>query len=165
MMVQETRTLADGKKQVIEEIFTNDAAYGRRDNLPWRTVQLARPQRAAYSPENVEQKMSLGTCEYVSADDYDGQAASLYSITYLPDADGSRSSGKIWIADATGLTLRQEIQGPANSKLAIDISARYFYGDDVKVPRAAELAEFEKHTRVSQWLLQLQQGHPAAWAP
>src|SRR5271168_4085585 len=75
MMVQETRTLADGKKQVVEEVFTGDAAYGRLDGLPWHTVQLSRPQRVAYSPENVAQKMKLGTCEFAGADDQDGQAA------------------------------------------------------------------------------------------
>ena len=168
IMVDETRTFADGTKQDDKVIYTPNAAYGQRGGGPWNNVQVTRLQRTAYSPETVEKSMSLGTCEFVGTEEEDGgQSASLYAITYLPDEDGSRSSGKIWITDATGLPLRQEMRNPtqANARVAVEILARYSYGDGVKVPRSAEVAEFERRGRAQQWLRQLQLKQPPAWGP
>ena len=168
MMIDETRTFADGTKRNDKVIYTANAAYGQHDGRPWNTVQLTRPQRTAYSPETVEKSMSLGTCEFVGTEDEDGgRSASLYAITYLPDKDGSRSSGKIWIIDATGLPLRQEMQNPTqpNARVAVEISAHYSYGDDVKVPRSAEVAEFERRERTQLWLYQLQLHQSPALGP
>lgn len=168
MMVDETRIFADGTKQDDKVIYTANAAYGQHGSRPWSTVQMTRSQRTAYSPATVEKSMSLGTCEFAGTEDEDGgQSASLYAITYLPDKDGSQSSGKIWINDATGLPLRQEMKNPtqANARVAVEISAHYSYGDDVKVPQSAEVAEFERRERSQLWLYQMQLHQPSAMGP
>ena len=67
----------------------------------------------------------------------------------------------MWISDATGLPLKEEMQDPAppaNAMVANAIAATYTYNDDVQVPAGAELADSTRLFNAAQLLRHLQSG-------
>lgn len=149
MMIQETQTFADGTNQKIEAIFTEDSAYAHVVGRPWMTVNHSRGQRHTLSPEKLVKSMGLTDCTREGSARDEGQATSLYTYDYRPDENANHVSGKIWISDSTALPMRQELSQEletAHHRIPVAISARFSYGDAVKVPtdarRADELRRF-----------------------
>jgi hypothetical protein len=165
VMIMETRTFADGSMRNNELIFTHNTVYGQLDNRSWNSLPILRRQRGAGSPEMAAKTMGLAECHAGEAVAEAGRQATIYTYTYVPDAQGNQASGKIWIADATGLPLRQDLQErskPENQQVAMQISTHYSYDGDVKLPSAAERADMERRAVASSWLRNMQTGHPAA---
>jgi hypothetical protein len=144
LMIQQTKTFADGTKKDIEIIFTENAVYGHDVGKPWLTMNTPRAQRAAPPPDRLVKQMGLAECQRVGPAKDFAEPASFYTYTYVPDSNASHVSGQIWIADLSGLpvqqTLRQE-EETSHSHVPVEISARYTYGDDVKVPNDAQSAD------------------------
>jgi len=161
VLVREMQTFADGTKTDSETIFTENAAYGHRLGHPWNTIQIVLRQRVAPSPEVIARNMKLADCQLLGPTQEAGQQATLYAYDYLPDADGSTTSGKIWISETSGLPLRQELQQRGQQpdpKVAENITAHYFYDSDVQIPLPAIQAENTRRLRVQQWVRDMQDG-------
>lgn len=144
MMIQETQTFADGTNQKIEAIFTEDSAYAHVVGRPWMTVNHSRGQRHPMSPEKLVRNMGLIDCTREGSAKDEGQATSLYTYDYRPDENANHVSGKIWISDSTALPMRQELSQEletAHHHVPVAISARFFYGDAVQVPKDARRAD------------------------
>ena len=160
LKIRETRTLGSGVVKESETIFTVNQAYAHYLGRPWNTTQFLVPERRMKSAGAASQKMQLAECRFVRSDDQGGDAADLYEITYKPDADGSVSTGEIWIANANGLPLRQVLDLNAlhpDPNLPVIIAASFTYGDAVKVPREAQLAEYDRRSRTQQWVKAVQE--------
>ncbi|HEX3810384.1 MAG TPA: hypothetical protein VHW02_11880 [Rhizomicrobium sp.] len=162
IMIDETRTFADGNKTDTKTVFIPGTVYGQVGNRPWSSMQIAQLQRTAQSPEVLEKAMGFSECSVGDQIVEGGQSATTYDFSYAPEADGSQATGEIIIADSTGLPLRQEFeQKPPPANAAAQVSVRYTYGGDVQVPLAAERADNFRRWRVAQWLRDLQAGRPA----
>jgi hypothetical protein len=161
LLIRETKTFGDGTAKSSEAIFTVNQAYAHYVGRLWHTAQILVPERSIKSPEIAAKKMRLDACSLVGAADVNGVPAHLYTFRYLPDADGSVSEGRIWIGDATGLPLRQELYLNAahpDPQKPVQISAVYVYGDTVTVPSGAQLAEYDRRSRTQQWVKAMQEG-------
>ncbi|HLY04732.1 MAG TPA: hypothetical protein VKR31_03195 [Rhizomicrobium sp.] len=101
--------------------------------------------------------MGLSDCAKGDSVQEAGQAATVY--TYDVGTDDNTGSATVWIADSTGLPLREEMQDdkPKPSQ-PVKISAVYAYGSAVQIPKAAELAEQVRLWRVQDQVRALQQG-------
>jgi hypothetical protein len=143
LYIDETKTFADGSTQNDKLVLTLAVVY--KEHLGgWKTAQLKLPQRTAPSVDRVLEDMRLAACMPGASVQQNGQQATLYTYTYLPNADGSVAHGSMWISDTTGLPVHEEMQEggpPANSLVANAISATYVYNEDVRIPRSAELAQ------------------------
>ncbi len=161
MMIRESRFYSDRITRVSEVYFSDNHAYGRYLGNSWNTEQMLVPERRFRSPEAAAQAMRIDDCRLVGPAQSD-QPAHLYSFSYMPDTDGSRSTGGMVIADKSGLPLEQDIvinkENP-DPRLPVKISATFAYGDAVMVPRDAKRAEYERRLHAQQFLLSLQNGH------
>lgn len=165
----ETRTFADGSTHWVETIATANTFYRRTDTTPWTTGQVTVGQRRAGSPERVEKNMGLSNCRLGEdgAANANPAGSYLFLFDYAPDKDGSRPSGEMLISNASGLPLRQDMQEPsqgADAKRPVHFSVVYSYGDDVKVPLGAEVAEHARRNRHAECLRELQEpSSPPVW--
>lgn len=141
-MVRETATFADGRKRVVEAIFTPDIGYARVDQGPWTSMNLVRRQRAAPPGGDLVKRMGLQECG-LSGPDADSKQVSVYSYGYLPDARAGQVTGKMWIDDSSQLPVRQELAQTTASQrnVPVSIEASYTYGDAVAVPTDAVRAD------------------------
>lgn len=142
--ISETKTFADGSKKSSQLFVTSNTAYVSRSRTHWHSVAASRGDRAAPSPDVILANMKLADCTESDGVQEGGQAATLYTYSYQPDANGYVSTGKLWVATASGLPLREDMTDPAppaNRLVATAISSTYLYNGDVVIPRGAELAE------------------------
>jgi len=161
LMIHETKVYADDTTKVSETIFTINQAYAHYIGKPWNTAQFLTRQRSVRSAEVAAKAMRLTNCRLVGTVKT-GEAAHLYAFDYLADEDGTRSTGRMTIADATGLPLEQDIDVNAahpDSRLPVRIAATFAYGDAVKVPLDAQLAEYVRRSSAQHWLRNIQNGH------
>ena len=161
LMIRESRYYSDHTIRVSEVYFTDNHAYGRYTGKPWNTEQMLVPERRFRSAEAAAQAMRLDTCRNVGAANAD-QPAHIYAFNYLPDRDGTQSTGQMVIADKTGLPIEQDIAINAeNSSAAVPykISATFVYGDAVELPADAKRAEYERRAHAQQFLMAIQNGH------
>lgn len=150
----QTETFADGTEKTREKIYTDNTLYiGYGTN--WGTLQLFAAQRRVESPEAVAKNMGLHDCVKGENVEEAGQAATIYSYTVGTDDDSGAAT--VWIADSTGLPLREEMQDdkPKPSR-PLKISAVYVYGANVQIPKAAELAEQVRLWRTYDQVINLQ---------
>jgi hypothetical protein len=165
LLIDETRSYADDTTANIQTVFTSDHAYGRYSGRAWNSVSYRAPERDAKTPAEVARAMRLESCQLIGPTP--GGGAHLYSFTYLPDRDGTRSSGQMTVSDTTGLPLSQEIvlnkAHPGMHDL-IKIVASFTYGDAAKVPRDAALAEIDQRAREQNAIRDLQ-NRSATMAP
>lgn len=146
LLVQRTKTFADGETKNDELIVTENTAY-KLDRGGWTSAGITLYERAVPSPKNILTNMKLADCSQDGHDVVDGQPAMLYSYTYLPDGGGYVAHGRMWISEATNLPVREEFQEPAppaNAKIAKAISATYLYNDDVHIPQTAQLSNSQR---------------------
>lgn len=138
-MIRETKTFADGRKKVVEAIFTPDVGYARVDGGPWTSMNLVLRQRAARSGGDVVKHMGIQECSLSGPDTNLRQPVSVYSFGYLPDPNTGQVTGRMWIDESSRLPIRQELaQAVASQRnLPISIDASYTYGDAVTVPADA----------------------------
>lgn len=164
VMVDESRTFGDGSTKQDYLIFTQNTVYGRHNNS-WSSLPVTRGQRSAGSPELAAKAMGLAECNELGTSNEGGRIVTAYAYTYTPDAYGNGATGKIWIANDTGLPVRQEMQmtgKPANAAVAQLVSTRYTYNEAVLVPVAAQRADVERRLIAYKWLTNLQTNRPAA---
>jgi hypothetical protein len=143
ILIDMTKTFSDGstKKEVI--VVTENTAYGLRRGV-WNSANATKRGRLTPSVSQILLNMQLAECASGGPAQESGLAATLYNFTYLPDDDGYVAHGTIWIADDSGLPLREEMREsapPANQLVATDISATYKYNSDFVIPPGAENAE------------------------
>ena len=138
-MVRETKTFADGRKKVVEAIFTPDLGYARVDGGPWTSMNLVQRQRAARSPADLVKRMGLQDCGLSGSEASAKAPVSIYSYGYLPDSHATQVNGKMWIDNSSQLPIRQELaQAEASQRnLPVSIEASYSYGDTIAVPTDA----------------------------
>jgi len=148
LFIDRSKTFDDGHTITDSMIVTENTAYYRQLTHSWTSAGITVRERAINSPETILKDMRLADCTKGAATTEDGQPATVYTFNYLPGDDGTIASGTLWINSQTGLPLREEFSQsappPANQKVAKTISASYHYGDDVKVPRGAELANQQR---------------------
>jgi hypothetical protein len=148
LFIDRSKTFDDGSTATDKMIVTENTAYYKSDNRAWTSAGITLRERAVGSPQKLLRDMRLAECTKVGSSDDAGQPTSIYTFDYLPGDDGTVASGKIWIADATGLPVREEFSQSAppaaNQKVAKTISANYQYNGDVRVPRGAELADQQR---------------------
>lgn len=142
-MVRETKTFADGRRNVVEAIFTPDIGYARVDGGPWTSMNLVRRQRAARSAGDLVRRMGLQECGLSGPDANAKEPVSIYRYGYLPDSNAGQVTGRMWIDHSSQLPIRQELaQAEASQRnVPISIDASYTYGDAVTVPTDAVRAE------------------------
>lgn len=146
-------TMADGKLRPSVMIFTENGMFEQVSGM-WRTGQALRNQRVAGSTENVMKRMGLMDCASAGEDNIDGQKAAVYTYSQDPDI-----RAKIWIADASGLPLRVELQqSPGRYNNPVKVSMRYAYNDDVHVPSAAERRNWVRMNASQDWLRYMANG-------
>jgi hypothetical protein len=138
-MIRETETFADGRRKVVEAIFTPDVGYARVDGGPWTSMNLVRRQRTAPPGSDLVKRMGLQGCGLSGPDANAKQPVSIYSYGYLPDSRAGQVMGRMWIDDSSHLPIRQELaQAEALQRnIPISIEAGYTYGDAVTVPADA----------------------------
>ncbi|HEY5337311.1 MAG TPA: hypothetical protein VIJ85_03835 [Rhizomicrobium sp.] len=137
---QMTSHYADGTEKVQSAIFTENTLYVL-DGPAWTVGALTIQQHRVRSPEQVASNMGLTDCEMGETVDIAGQHATAY--TYKSESLDVGTSGKIWIANDSGLPLRDEMSpDQATAKWPVKMSADYTYGRDVTLPKGAELADF-----------------------
>lgn len=152
-----TDTLVDGSQRTSEAVVTENEMFVRMRGR-WVSAQVLRAQRRVGSPENVAAHMELTGCRDDGKSQEAGQNASVYAFSLGTDA-----TGQIWISDQTGLPVRMDIKNatpPADK--AVEVSMRYTYGDDVRVPPAARLADSMRQQRSQNWVRRLQHGQGAS---
>lgn len=142
-MVRETRTFADGRRKVVEAIFTPDIGYAREDGGPWSSMNLVQWQRAARSPGDLVRRMGLQECGLSDSETKAKQPVAIYSYGYLPDSRSGQVTGRMWIDNSSQLPIRQELaQTEASQRnVPVSIDASYTYGDAVTVPTDAVRSE------------------------
>lgn len=146
LLIDEHRTLGDGSVSHDELVVTLRTAFKEHLGV-WKTAALDFDQRAAPSPERMLTNMRLVDCSKGDSEQIDGQQATAYSFTVGPDDRGVASRGTIWIADASGLPVKETMRDdapPANPMVSTAMTASYSYNGDVKIPHAAELAEVRR---------------------
>ena len=154
VMRAETDTFADGATKNNETIYTENTIYYGRNNI-WRTGQIFMGQRTAESPAVIEKNMGLANCSSGEKVQESGKQTTIYSFSAGTSDDAA--SGRIWVSDVSGLPLREEMQlSSKGPKLPISVVAFYSYGDDVQIPRPAELAESVRLTRTACTVRELQ---------
>lgn len=159
VLIDMVKTFSDGSIKNDEIIVDINTAYGLHRGV-WRTGNLTMRARNAPSISQVLDNMGLALCARDSAVREGDQAATLYTYSYKPDSNGFVAHGKIWIADESGLPLREEMNEtapPANQMVATAISATYHYGN-FAIPAGAERAESTRLFDVRQLLGGLQGG-------
>jgi len=140
VMIRQTNIYSDGTKKSIEAIFTENESYGHETGLPWRSANIVRSARAAKPPATLVKQMGLVDCRPVGPAKDTAQPATIYSYDYAPDSNASDVTGRIWIADKSGLPLRQELhqeKEAGHRGVPVAIAATFTYDDDVKVPTDA----------------------------
>jgi len=164
VLIQQSKTFADGSTKAVAILVTENTAY-LRARTQWRSRSVSIRERAVPSAGQILFAMGLAHCAKDSTVREANQAATLYVYDYVPDDKGFVAHGKMWISDATGLPLKEEMQDPAppaNAMVANAISATYTYNDDVQVPAGAELADSTRLFNAAQLLRHLQSGPGAA---
>jgi hypothetical protein len=152
VLIQQTKTFADGSTKTIAILVTESTAY-LHARTQWRSRSVAIRERGVPSAERI---LSVQEAN---------QAATVYVYDYLPDDKGFVAHGRMWISDATGLPLKEEMQDPAppaNAMVANAIAATYVYNGDVQVPTGAELADSTRLFDAAQLLRHLQSGSGTA---
>ncbi|HLY06948.1 MAG TPA: hypothetical protein VKR31_14480 [Rhizomicrobium sp.] len=139
LMIRETETFADGRKRVVEAIFTPDVDYARVDGGPWTSMNLVKRQRGVPPAGDLVKRMGLEDCGLSGSDGSGNTKESVYSYGYLPDARAGQVTGKMWVDDSSQLPVRQELAQTeaAQRNVPISIEASYTYGDAVTVPSDA----------------------------
>lgn len=155
-MIRETQTFADGRRKVIEAIFTPDAGYARVDQGPWTSMNLVQRQRAAPPAGALVKRMGLQDCGVSGPDANAKQPVSVYSYGYQPGLNTGQVTGRMWIDDSSQLPVRQELaQAEASQRnLPISIEASYTYGDAVTVPSDAVRSDERRRWLEQQIFLQ-----------
>lgn len=160
VLIQQTKIFADGSTKAIAILVTENTAY-LQARTQWRSRSVSIRERAVPSAGQILMGMGLAHCTKDSTVQEANQAATLYTYDYLPDDKGFVAHGRMWISDATGLPLKEEMQDPAppaNAMVANAISATYAYNDDVTVPAGAELADSTRLFNAAQLMRHLQSG-------
>ena len=160
VLVKQTKTFADGSTKAIAILVTENTAY-LQARTQWRSRSVSVRERAVPTAGQILTGMGLAHCTRDTAVQEGNKAATLYAYDYLPDDKGFVAHGKMWISDATGLPLKEEMQDPAppaNAMVANAIAATYTYNDDVQVPAGAELADSTRLFNAAQLLRHLQSG-------
>ena len=160
MSVRRTMTFADGRRESDELILTENTAY-KEYRGSWTSAGITLRERAVSSPRAIFASMRLGSCTLSGHEDFDGQSASVYTYTYLPDAAGYVARGQIWISDVTGLPLREDLVEPApptNRMIASAITAVYNYNGDVVIPGRAQVANAQRLFNNSSVVRRMQSG-------
>lgn len=135
-------TMADGTKKTDDVIVTLNTMYFQAHGR-WFSGQMTLHDRGVPSTASLQDRLSLTDCQESGHDTEAGQAVTVY--TYRSTSDDFNASLKIWIADASGLPLRAEMQNTApKGEQASLIAAHYVYGADVHVPGGAQLADFRR---------------------
>jgi hypothetical protein len=141
VLIAMTKTFSDGSIKNDEIIVDGNTAYGMHRGS-WNSGTMK--ARSAPSVTQILDAMGLDLCAKDSSVKEGARAATLYTYSYRPDADGFVAHGRIWIGDETGLPLREELKEsapPANQMVATAISATYQYGSEFEIPADAEKAE------------------------
>lgn len=162
VLIQQTKTFADGSTKDVTIVVTENTAYMKRWNS-WRSARASMPDRQVPPAEKILAAMGLGECS--KGEPVQQENATVYSYSYVPDDHGYVAHGKMWISNASGLPLREEMQDPAppaNAMVATAITASYQYNDDFVVPPGAEKAEATRLFDASQLLRHLQSGSGTA---
>lgn len=160
VLIQQTKTFADGSTKAIAILVTENTAY-LQARTQWRSRSVSIRERAVPSAGQILMGMGLAHCTKDSTVQEANQAATLYTYDYLPDDKGFVAHGRMWISDAMGLPLKEEMQDPAppaNAMVANAISATCAYNDDVTVPAGAELADSTRLFNAAQLMRHLQSG-------
>ena len=164
VLIQQTKTFADGSTKEIAILATENTAY-LQARTQWRSRSVSIRERAVPSTGQILTAMGLAHCTKDTTVQEAGHAATLYVYDYLPDDKGFVAHGKMWVSDATGLPVKEEMQDPAppaNAMVANAIVATYSYNDDVQVPAGAELADTTRLFNTAQLLRHLQSGSGTA---
>jgi len=164
VLIQQTKTFADGSTKTIAILVTESTAY-LHARTQWRSRSVAIRERGVPSAERILSAMGLAHCTKDATVQEANQAATVYVYDYLPDDKGFVAHGRMWISDATGLPLKEEMQDPAppaNAMVANAIAATYVYNGDVQVPTGAELADSTRLFDAAQLLRHLQSGSGTA---
>ena len=143
VLLQRTKTFAKGSVATDEIIVTPNTGYKLYEGS-WSTANITIPERGAASPEVMLATMRLAECSEDGTEEMSGQPVTHYVYSYKPDDNGFVSHGEMWISNATGLPLKQnlrESEPPANRLVATSISTTYAYNDAVEVPKGAVNAE------------------------
>jgi hypothetical protein len=146
VLLRKTKTFSNGSVLTDEIIVTIDTAYVLHRGH-WWAGNIGQNERGARSPEHLLMNMGLANCEEGKAAPVSGQPARLYSYSYSADRNGFVTRGAMWISDATGLPLREELHEtapPANPFVATAVETTYAYNADVHVPLAAENADSDR---------------------
>lgn len=160
VLIQQTKTFADGSTKDVSILATENTAY-LQARTQWRSRSVSVRERAVPSAGQILTAMGLAHCTKDASVQEAGRAATLYVYDYLPDDKGFVAHGKMWVSDATGLPVKEEMQDPAppaNAMIANAIVATYSYNDDVQVPAGAELADTTRLFNTAQLLRHLQSG-------
>jgi len=110
VLIDMSKTFADGSIKNDEIIVDGNTAYGLHRG-GWKSGTMR--ARSAPSVTQILDAMGLDLCAKDSGVKEGNQAATLYTFSYRPDADGFVAHGRIWIADDTGLPLREELKESA----------------------------------------------------
>jgi hypothetical protein len=143
LSIDRSKTFVDGSVKTDMLIVTERTAY-KEDRGSWTSAAISIGERALESPDGIMKNMKLADCTKGASSDMDGQSATVFNYTYATDSHGFTARGTMWIADKTGLPLREEFNEPAppaNDKIAKAISATYLYDGDVVIPGRAQVAE------------------------
>jgi hypothetical protein len=146
VLLSRTQVFEKGAIAHDEIIVTPNTGYERHRGI-WSTANLTIPERNAPSPEAMLVRMGLGECTAEGQDQLSSQPATRYSYSYKPDRAGFLAHGAMWISNATGLPLKQDLNEsapPANRLVAVSESTTYVYNSDVQIPLPAELAESKR---------------------
>jgi len=146
MLMQRSKTFADGRTTNDELILTENTAY-KNGHGGWTSAGITLRERAVPSPKQILHDMRLAECTQGAHETVDGTSATVFDYSYLPDDGGYVAHGRMWISDVTGLPVREELDEPAppaNDKVAKTIMATYLYNADVQIPRGAEVANSQR---------------------
>lgn len=160
VLIQQTKTFADGSTKDVTIIVTENTAYMKRLNA-WRSAAASTRDRQVPQADKILTAMGLAECLKRETVQQANQSVTLYTYDYQPDDHGFVAHGKMWISNETGLPVREEMQDPAppaNAMVATAISASYQYNDDFVVPAGAENVEAARLFDASQLLRHLQSG-------
>jgi hypothetical protein len=163
VLIDQTKTFADGSTKAISILVTENTAYLKR--VSWRSRSVSVQERAVPSAQQILTAMDLGRCTKGATVQDANQPATVYAYDYLPDDKGFIAHGKMWISDSTDLPVKEEMQDPAppaNAMVANAITATYTYNDDVQVPAGAELDNSTRLFDAAQLMRHLQSGSGTA---
>jgi len=143
VLIHTVKTYSNGSSSNFDLIVTPDTAYVGSNGL-WGTGNVTIRQRVAQSPQQVLANMQLGQCEKDGDAEEAGQATTKITYRYLPDKRGFIAHGAIWISNATGLPVREDMEEggpPASHHVAASMTAGYKYNADVQIPAEADHQE------------------------